>query len=215
LYLAVIFNPIFTASYPNSMLVERISLFGAMLRALSAPEAAPRGARLVTIASLMRENPGRTIVVFPECTTSNGRGVLAFSPGLLSAPPSAKIFPVCLRYTPSDVTTPLPGAYISFLWDLCSRPTHSIRVRIAEAVRVAERRKIGDEPDAWDVGETFSSAETLTEDSGPSEMTGEDKKLLDRVADDLARLGRAKRVGLGVESKIAFIKAWTKTRTIW
>ena len=65
------------------------------------------------------------------------------------------------------------------------------------------------------MGETFSSAETLTEDFDPSEMTGEDRKLLDRVADDLARLGRAKRVGLGVESKIAFIKAWTKTRTIW
>jgi hypothetical protein len=65
------------------------------------------------------------------------------------------------------------------------------------------------------MGETFSSAETLTEDFDPSGITGEDKKLLDRVADDLARLGRAKRVGLGVESKIAFIKAWTKTRTIW
>jgi hypothetical protein len=46
-------------------------------------------------------------------------------------------------------------------------------------------------------------------------MTGEEKKLLDRVAEDLARLGRAKRVGLGVQSKIAFIKVWKKTRTIW
>jgi 1-acylglycerol-3-phosphate O-acyltransferase len=160
----------------------------------------------------MKENPGQTVVVFPECTTSNGRGVLAFSPSILSAPPSAKIFPVCLRYTPSDITTPLPGAYISFLWDLCSRPTHSIRVRIAEAVRTHERRVIGGRDAGLD---TFSSAEALIGDLDLSEFTVEDKKLLDRVADDLARLGRAKRVGLGVQSKIAFIKVWKKTRTIW
>jgi len=81
-------------------------------------------------------------------------------------------------------------------------------VRIAEAVRTTER-KIEERDSGLD---TFSSAETLIDDLDP---TGNDKKLLDRVADDLARLGRAKRVGLGVESKIAFVKVWKKTRTIW
>jgi hypothetical protein len=81
-------------------------------------------------------------------------------------------------------------------------------VRIAEAVRTTER-KIEERDSGLD---TFSSAETLIDDLDPA---GSDKKLLDRVADDLARLGRAKRVGLGVESKIAFVKVWKKTRTIW
>ena len=61
---------------------------------------------------------------------------------------------------------------------------------------------------------SFSSAETLTDDNKDG-LTSEERKLLDRVADDLARLGRAKRVGLGVKEKVEFIKVWTKTRTIW
>lgn len=45
--------------------------------------------------------------------------------------------------------------------------------------------------------------------SGESGITAEEQKLLDRVAEALARLGRAKRVGLTVEDKKAFVKAWT------
>jgi len=82
-------------------------------------------------------------------------------------------------------------------------------------VRTAERRKIGLDAEHEGRGDTFSSAETLIEELSELEMTTEDKKMLDRVADDLARLGRAKRVGLGVQSKVAFIKVWKKTRTIW
>ena len=37
-----------------------------------------------------------------------------------------------------------------------------------------------------------------------------EKKVLDRVADALARLGRVKRVGLGVKDKDGFVKAWTR-----
>lgn len=48
---------------------------------------------------------------------------------------------------------------------------------------------------------------------GGDEGIGEaEQKVLDRVAEDLARLGRVKRVGLGVEDKIEFVKVWTKRR---
>jgi hypothetical protein len=36
--------------------------------------------------------------------------------------------------------------------------------------------------------------------------------LLDRVAEDLARLGRAKRVGLTMRDKQAFVEAWEKRK---
>ncbi|KAF2674061.1 hypothetical protein BT63DRAFT_408279 [Microthyrium microscopicum] len=228
LYLAAIFDPIFTASYPNTRLVQQISLAQAIWRALTSPQSLPpRGARLVPLWKLMKENPDSLIVVLPECTTSNGRGILGLSPSILTTPPNAKIFPVNLRYSPADVTTPVPGTYISFLWDLCAKPTHCIRVRIAEAVQlsgVRSQQSLNDFParvrddDKYtdkEIGASFGSAETLTNDDLPRELNIEERKVLDRIADDLARLGRAKRVGLGVQEKVDFIKVWTKTRRIW
>lgn len=58
-----------------------------------------------------------------------------------------------------------------------------------------------------------SEAETLV-DSDNDVLTSEEKKVLNRVADDLARLGRVKRVGLGVKEKEDFLKVWKKTRKV-
>ncbi|KIW02370.1 hypothetical protein, variant [Verruconis gallopava] len=225
LYLAAIFDPVFTASYPNTRLVEQISLFHAIVRALLGPQLAPaKTAKLVSLATLLKENPDSSIVVLPECTTSNGRAILPFSPSLLTTPPKTKIFPINLRYTPADITTPIPGAYLTFLWDLCSRPTHCIRVRIAEAVYntapdakpVAARSNSYETSffDEMQAGSTLSSSDTLVSSNG-DELSHEERKVLDRVAEDLARLGRVKRVGLGVAEKIDFMKVWSKTRKIY
>jgi len=217
LYLAAIFDPIFTISYPNTRLVRQISLFHAIFRALASPEPVPPiGAKLVPLSDIVRRNPDSVVVVLPECTTSNGRGILTLSPSILTASSKTRIYPVSLRYSPSDITTPLPGSYLSFLWDLCSRPTHCIRVRIAESTLGANGstetvvKTNGDSQ----LDNSFSSAETLMDD-GKDGLTNEERKLMDRIANDLARLGRAKRVGLGVRDKVEFIKVWTKTRSIW
>ena len=188
------------------------------------------------MSQILRDSPEACIVVFPECTTSNGRGILKFSPSLLTIPSKTKIFPVSLRYTPPDVTTPIPGTFFSFLWRLCSKPTHCIRVRIAEAVynlqpsqgtsppnasprQTASKLKNSYEAnffDHLDLNDKVSSSETLVSRSSDGEGEGSlgasEKKLLDQVADDLARLGRVKRVGLGVEEKLNFVKLYTKRR---
>lgn len=224
LYLAAIFDPVFAASYPSTRLVQRISLSHAIIRALLPPQTSPPpNARLVSLSTLIRENPDSAIVVLPECTTSNGRGILQFSPSLLSAPPNAKIFSVNLRYSPADITTPVPGAYLTFLWDLCSKPTHCIRVRIAEAIyntaataEVKEKAKAGDSYVSYDISLRESpSSETLVGESDAEGLTVDERRVLDRVAEDLARLGRVKRVGLGVKEKADFVKAWSKTRRIY
>jgi hypothetical protein len=228
LYLAAIFDPVFTASYPGVRGVEQISLFQAILRALLGPQSTPpKGARLVTLAKLLQDNPSSAIVVLPECTTTNGRAILPFSPSLLTVPRKTKIFPTNLRYTPADITTPIPGAYLSFLWNLCSRPTHCIRVRIADAVyndssvavEKAARANTYETNffDGLEIGGgsgSLSSSDTLGSSDG-DEVSVAEKRVLERVAEDLARLGRVKRVGLGVAEKIEFLKAWTKTRTIY
>jgi 1-acyl-sn-glycerol-3-phosphate acyltransferase len=225
LYLAAIFDPIFTVSYPHTRQVQEISLLSAILRALSKPqEHPPKGARMTDLKTLLMEHPQRVIVVFPECTTTNGKGILPFSPSLLTTPPGTKIFPVNLRYTPPDVTTPVPGLYLSFLWNLLSRPTHCIRVRIAEVVyntstptdSVAEKKDRYLTNFLENLGEDSamtSSTDTLASLSDqPAEVNAEEKRILDKVGEALARLGRVKRVGLTVKDKAAFIDAWSKRR---
>lgn len=149
----------------------------------------------------------------PECTTTNGRGILPFSGSLLTAPPTSKIFPISLRYTPADITTPVPGTYLSFLWNLNSKPTHCIRVRIAECVYNTSRgpRKAGDGQQALH-NDTESGTHTLLGSEDAGNLAAAERSVLNKVADALARLGRVKRVGLGVNDKIGFINAWSRQR---
>jgi 1-acyl-sn-glycerol-3-phosphate acyltransferase len=225
LYLAAIFDPIFTISYPHTRQVQYISLFGAIFRALSKPkEYPPKGAKMTDLYTLVTEHPTRAIVVFPECTTTNGRGIMPFSPSLLTIPSKTKIFPISLRYTPPDVTTPVPGQYWSFLWNLLSQPTHCIRVRIAEVVYntskptdVAAEKKDRYLSNFLDtLGEDSamtSSSDTLTSLADQAgEVNDQEKRVLDKVGEALARLGRVKRVGLTVKDKISFVQAWSKRR---
>ena len=59
-----------------------------------------------------------------------------------------------------------------------------------------------------------SSAQSLAGEDEASEgdrLTNDQRQKLDAVADDLARLGRVKRVDLGVAEKARFIEAWAKS----
>lgn len=222
LYLAGIFCPVFTRSWPGERRVERITLFRAIALAFSKPQLEPpKEANLVTLKELGEQYPRSIICVFPECTTTNGRGILPFSPSLLTADPRTKIYPVNLRYTPGDITTPVPGHVLSWIWKLLSKPTHYMRVRIA---RHMYNNAALDSPaaratksTATDIGfntNIFDSPH-MRNGGGDEEATvieGVEQRVLDRVAEDLARLGRVKRVGLGVPEKIEFVKVWTKRR---
>ncbi len=227
LYLAAIFDPVFTASYPSTRLVHPITLFQAILRAFLPPQERPHpNARLVSLQTMLAEYPNQPIVVFPECTTTNGKGILPLAPSLLTAPRNTKVFPVSLRYTAPDITTPIPASFGTFLWNLCSQPTHCIRVRIAEAVYNTSAAPSG----SGSAGKTSSyntsyfdtmqediasSVETLVSEDAqiPGSLDKEERVFLDRVADALARLGRVKRVGLGVREKQQFVQSWTKSRS--
>lgn len=217
LYLAAIFDPIFTASYPDIRKVRRISLLEAVLGNFLQPQRSPPPmAELYDLETLTARNPKRYIVVFPECTTSNGRGILPFSPSLLSASSRTKIYPVSLRYTSADITTPIPHSYFTFLWNLCSKPTHCIRTRIAEYVFVPANISNASKTTALDTTESSSEAETLVGgDEIDRKPTREESAFLDKIAEALARLGRVKRVGLGVKEKQDFIAMWAQQRKRW
>jgi hypothetical protein len=206
--------------------LEPISLFQATIRAFLPPSLhPPPDAHLTDLPILLKDNPLRPVVVFPECTTTNGRGILPFSPSLLTAPPRTKIFPVSLRYTPADITTPIPASYKSFLWNILSKPTHCIRVRIAEAVYNTSHNPSSPprqqqqssymtnyldtlNENEKDIDETASSTSTLLGDEADGAMNAEEKAVLDKIGDALARLGRVQRVGLGVREKVEFVRVW-------
>ncbi|EFR02581.1 hypothetical protein MGYG_05577 [Nannizzia gypsea CBS 118893] len=200
IYLAAIFNPVFTSSYPGTRKVKQVSLLQAIIHAFDSPEPTPphsSKADLTDISTLIKRYPNRCIVVFPECTTTNGKGILELSPSLCSASPSTKIFPINLRYEPADVTTPIPGAYVRFIWNLLSKPSHFIRVRVAESVSQETAANI--------------PVQSKQGDSDAS-LNPEQQNLMFVVGDSLARLGRVKRVGLGVRQKQEFVRMWDKTR---
>ncbi|KAL2863439.1 lysophosphatidic acid acyltransferase LOA1 [Aspergillus lucknowensis] len=223
LYLAAVFDPVFTASYPTTREVEEISLLTAMFSAFLPPELSPhRNAETTTLASLSRKYPNRPIVTFPECTTTNGRGILPLSPAITDVAPDAKIFPISLRYSPEDVVTPLPDSYTNFFWALLSRPTHCIRVRIAEAVLpggrqpgVSARVKNSTyDTNYFDILEEVSASkggQASTSEKLEVDLSPADKVILDAVGDSLARLGRVGRVGLGVREKKEFVREWRRT----
>lgn len=200
IYLAAIFDPIFTVSYPETRQVQRLSLLGAVLMALSPVRTAPpKNAKLVDISDLLADNPNRVIAVFPECGTTNGKAILPFSPSILQCPPDVHIFPVSIRYTPPDVTTPVPGRWFKFLWNLLSRPTTCIRVRIAEGQMNSAAAKTN--------GASSVPADLRYRNDVGAAVSGDEQRVLDRIGEALARLGRVKRVGLTMKDKAAFVEA--------
>ncbi|KAI6781205.1 uncharacterized protein J7T54_002561 [Emericellopsis cladophorae] len=207
-YLAAIFDPVFTISYPGSRQVQKVGLVGAIFYAFSSVRTAPPpGANLVNLKQLLEEHPGRVIAIFPECGTTNGKAILPLSPSVLETPADVHIFPVSLRYTPSDVTTPLPGQWIRFLWNLLSRPTTCIRVRIAEGqLNTSMARTNGVSAPAGD------RAGELRSRFAEGDISDHEKKVLDRISEALARLSRVKRVGLTMQDKAAFVEAYRKRR---
>lgn len=216
LYLAAIFDPIFTASYPSTRLVHRISLFQAILQAFRHPQIdPPSSVDLIDLQTLLGRYPNQIVVVFPECTTTNGRGILPFSASLLTAPTKTNIFPISLRYTPADITTPIPNTYLAFLWNLLSRPTHCIRVRIAESVHntsFPSALKSSNKQNFLDPiqDDTASSTDILRELDEGEGISLDERKMLDKIAEALARLGRVKRVGLTIKDKAGFVKVWRR-----
>ncbi|KOS17947.1 putative lysophosphatidic acid:oleoyl-CoA acyltransferase [Escovopsis weberi] len=207
-YLAAVFDPVFTQSFPGTRKVRQIGLVRAALMALApvraAPPPHPRPGELVTLAELLERNPDRVVAVFPECGTTNGKAILPLAHSLLPTPPDVHIFPVSIRYTPPDVTTPIPGRWAHFLWNLLSRPTTCVRVRIAGSqgnTATAQTNGTGGQGLVYRGG---GGGDDDVDDG----VTLDEQRLLDMVGEALARLSRVKRVSLTMREKADFVRVW-------
>ncbi|KAK4148278.1 uncharacterized protein C8A04DRAFT_24082 [Dichotomopilus funicola] len=219
LYLAAVFDPIFVAAHPLSRKVRRTSLLSAIFAAISPAaqvatldewEGQSSAGELTDLRALLSRHPDRVIAVFPECGTTNGRGILPLSPCLLTVPAENAIFPLSLRYTPPDVATPVLGTkgFAGFVWKLLGRPTHCVRVRIAEGVSNTAKVKNGTSARHPAVPNTAGGVGWAGR--AEDQPTAEEQQLLDGIGEALARLGRAKRVGLTLRDKKRFLAAWAK-----
>ena len=235
LYLATVFDPIFTISYPDTRKVRQVGLLRAIAHALSSTqfEHHPSSAEaegdsdddddgsLTTLSQIISRNPKRTIVVFPEAATTNGKGVLPLTPSILDAPETVPIYPVSIRYTPPEVTTPVtgPAAWPAFLYNLLSQFTICIRVRVADKVFNGTQSNkvngVGNNGGQSIFGGSERDGGLRNRDvavvAGGS-LSREEQVFLDQMGDTLARLGRSKRVGLTLQDKEAFVAAWKHKR---
>jgi len=60
--------------------------------------------------------------------------------------------------------------------------------------------------------DTISSTDTLLGSDEGDGATLPERRVLDKIAEALARLGRVKRVGLGVKEKSEFVRAWSRQK---
>lgn len=92
------------------------------------------------------------------------------------------------------------------MWNLCSRPTHTIRVRVAEPMYNTSKAETNGVREA-----EAEDAVAIEREGGMGEgLSVDEKAVLDKVGEALARLGRVKRVAIGVREKVEFLRVWQK-----
>ncbi|KAF8076287.1 hypothetical protein FPV67DRAFT_1407725 [Lyophyllum atratum] len=146
----------------------------------------------------LRKSADRPIVVFPECTTSNGRGLLRFAKVFRQEVPVKryKVFVMCVRCDPPTtmaptLTLPIPSTSLNPLPHLfslaasLSLPTISIRLLA---------------PSESPSSQLFIVSEIITD------FADNDDQLAEMCATLIAQIGKMKRTGMGWEDKTAFLE---------
>lgn len=137
LCLTALVNPVFTQSYSSTQRVRTLGFVEALLLPFAHPlSEPPPKSGLKDVSQVMLDHPKQPVVIFPECTTTNGKGVLRLCGSILTAPANSPIVPVSIRYTPGHVVTPIPGDYTGFLWRLLTMPFFYIRLRTGNAFSI-------------------------------------------------------------------------------
>ncbi|KAI0335559.1 hypothetical protein GY45DRAFT_1267780 [Cubamyces sp. BRFM 1775] len=148
----------------------------------------------------IRSKADRPVVVFPECTTSNGRALLRFAEvfGDVKLPVMKyKVFVMCVRYDPPTAFSPTLSHSIAsnFLNPL----GHAFKLASTLAPLTCSIRLLA--PSESPSSGSFLLSEFLTGGTYAD-------PLAECCAALMAQIGRVKRVGLGWEDKVSFLKLY-------
>ncbi|TFY59808.1 hypothetical protein EVJ58_g5549 [Rhodofomes roseus] len=197
---AAISSPTARAPTPRVSIVgfKQVSLFGILHAIGNVPEAVQPGTSGIKSLEEIRSNADRPVVVFPECTTSNGRGLLRFAElfkGVSVPVTKFKVFVMCVRYDPPAALSPtmthsIPSNALNPIPHLFSLTTSLVPFTMS--IRLLA-------PSESPSSGSFLASEFLAEGK-------HDDYLTEACASLIAQIGKMKRVGFGWEDKIAFLE---------
>ncbi|KAJ7507703.1 hypothetical protein B0H11DRAFT_1968188 [Mycena galericulata] len=181
---------------------RQVSLLSALRSTGTTPGAASDTLGRYESLEEIRKTAGRPIVVFPECTTSNGRALLRFANIFHQKIPvrGYNVFVMCVRYDPpTRFATTLAHTIPTALNPL----SHMFSVAMSLAPQAVSIRLLA--PSESPSSQLFLASEVLT--------GSEADPLSDACAALIAQIGKMKRTGMGWEDKTQFLNLFhTKTK---
>ncbi|KAF8484950.1 hypothetical protein DFH94DRAFT_717254 [Russula ochroleuca] len=186
-------------------LAQRVNIVGfhkaSLLRIIMSTGRTPLDASSGNYSSLeeIRSSANRPLVVFPECTTSNGRGLLKFAELFKDCPVPVKgfkVFVMCIRYDPPTHLSPtLSHSITSSLNPLPHVFSLAKTLQpLTMSVRLLPPAELPSSP-------SFLASEVVSNDVGEDTLTAACSGLI-------SQLGKMKKMNLGWEDKVFFLKLY-------
>ncbi|KAF8558875.1 hypothetical protein OG21DRAFT_1432625 [Imleria badia] len=180
---------------------RRVSLLS-MVRATGDTPLSPSSGSFSSLEDI-RQSAERPVVVFPECTTSNGRGLLRFArvfEGYNVPVKKCNVFIMCTRYNPPTIFQPslthsIPSSTFNPLYHLFS--VASVLSPQTMSVRMLP------------LSESPSSQLFVVSEVVPDLAVD---TLSEVCAVLIARIGKMKRIGFGWEDKVSFLDLYSGRR---
>ncbi|KAJ7699989.1 hypothetical protein B0H17DRAFT_1158026 [Mycena rosella] len=171
---------------------RQVSLLSALQFTGRAP---PFGSGSYQSLEEIRRHAGRPVVIFPECTTSNGRALLHFADVFKEKVPvrAYNVFVMCVRYDPP---TRFAATLAHTIPTSLNPLSHVFSVATSLAPQAVSIRLLA--PSESPSSQLFLASEVLT-------GSNQADPLADACAALIAQIGKTKRTGMGWEDKLSFL----------
>ncbi|CAE6412103.1 unnamed protein product [Rhizoctonia solani] len=165
----------------------------------------------------IRAQCDRPLVVFPECTTSNGRALIRFSDVFIAGRgkhikhpvKGFKMYIMCARYDPPTFTTPSPTHSIPSQSGTFPNPVpHIATLLFAPTLTQSLSIRLVAPSDSPSSGSFMASEVILDNGIAPADEISEACAVL------MAQASKLKRVGMGWEDKVAFLDFYRKRKSL-
>ncbi|KAI0269167.1 hypothetical protein BC834DRAFT_932181 [Gloeopeniophorella convolvens] len=192
-------------STPGTTSLQPVDIVGfrraSLLRMITFTGRTPFVASAGNFSSLeeIRRSANRPVVVFPECTTSNGRGLLRFAEVFKdrAVPVSGyKVFVMCVRYDPPNALSPTLSHSIPSI--LNPLPHIMSLVSTITPLNISIRLL---PPAESPSSSSFMASEIIPGDVGEDTLSAV-------CAGLISQLGRMKKTNMGWENKVLFLNLY-------